>query len=709
MPNMIFCFKNRDITSIQGDKVMRNLLEELKKYYGKNAEFRQGQEEAISSVLAGKRTLVVQKTGWGKSLVYFLATKIIRQETNKVTLIISPLLALMNNQIESANRLGMNVKTLNSENTEEWDSIIEEINNNNVDALIISPERLANDDFKEMLTANLTVNVGLFVVDEAHCISDWGHDFRPDYRRIVDIVKLLPPNIPIVATTATANNRVVNDIKAQLGNDIIISRGGLVRESLAIQVIKLASKEERLAWLTSNMDKISGTGIIYCLTVNDCKLVEKWLKEKDYICESYYAAVAKEKKEEIIEKFMNNHIKVLVATVAFGMGFDKKDISFVIHFQKPANIVSYYQQIGRAGRAIDRAYAILFCGSEDDEINNYFIDSAFPTEKTMSEVINLVMQNPGLRKTDFERNINMKPTRIEKCLKYLLVNGDIYKDGPKYYKTPRLWEPDLKKSEQITEIRKNELKQMNEFVHTSDCYMRYIANALDDVESKPCGCCTNCTKQHIFDTNVSLADVRKAQLFIKNDFNVIEPRKKWPISVKISDKNMILSEWLCEPGRVLSNYGDAGWGKHVAECKYKAGAFDEQLVDASVELLREFVVESKIEWVTGIPSLRRPELVRNFAIKTARRLGIPYVEAIIKTNNGRCQKELNTGYLQFQNAYDTFKVLSDNVVNGNVLLIDDMVDSRWTFTVCGYKLRDNGCGKVYPFALANTAGRNGDE
>lgn len=688
---------------------MRDLLSELKKYYGKDAEFRKGQEEAINSVLDGKRTLVVQKTGWGKSLVYFLATKIIRMETNRVTLIISPLLALMNNQIESANKLGMKVKTLNSENTEEWDSIIEEINKNDVDALIISPERLANDDFKEILTTNLTVNIGLFVVDEAHCISDWGHDFRPDYRRIIDIVKLLPPNIPILATTATANNRVVNDIMAQLGSDIVVSRGSLMRESLAIQVIKLVSKEERLAWLANNINKIPGTGIIYCLTINDCKLVEKWLKENGYACESYYAAVDKEKKTEIIDKFMDNQIKVLVATIAFGMGFDKKDISFVIHFQKPANIVAYYQQIGRAGRDIERAYAILFCGSEDDEINNYFIDSAFPTEKSMDEVINLVLQNPGFRMADFEKNMNMKRGRIEKCIKYLLVNGDIYKDGSKYYKTPKPWKPDLKKSEEITEIRKNELKQMNEFTNTSDCYMKYIADALDDAESKPCGCCANCRKRNIFDIKVSLTDVGKAQLFIKNDFNVIEPRKKWPATVKISDKNTISQDRLCEQGRVLSNYGDAGWGKHVAECKYRTGVFDEQLVDASVELLKEFIVENTIEWVTSIPSLRRPNLVKNFANKIADKLGIPYVDSIVKTNNGRCQKELQTNYLQFENANDTFEVLHENVLHGNVLLIDDMVDSKWTFTVCGYKLRDNGCGKVYPFALANTAGRNGDE
>lgn len=685
---------------------MSDLISVLRRYYGENAEFREGQEEAINNVLEGKRTLVVQKTGWGKSLVYFLATKMIRMETNKLTLIISPLLALMNNQIESAGKLGMQVKTLNSENKEEWSWVIEEINKNNVDALIISPERLANDDFKEMLLTKLAVNIGLFVVDEAHCISDWGHDFRPDYRRIVDIVRLLPPNIPILATTATANNRVVDDIKAQLGNDIVISRGSLMRSSLAIQVIKLASKEERLAWLSNNINKIPGTGIIYCLTVSDCELVEKWLNENSISCESYYAAVEKEKKIEIIDKFMNNKIKVLVATVAFGMGFDKGDISFVIHFQKPGNIVAYYQQIGRAGRAIDKAYAILFCGNEDDEINNYFIDSAFPTEEIMTEVINLLSLHPGLKMADIEKNINMKRTKIDKCIKYLLVNGDIYKDGSSYYKTPKAWKPDLEKSARITAIRKNELRQMNEFAVISGCYMKYIANALDDVTSKPCGRCVNCMKQNIFDADVPLTDVAKAQEFIKNDFNVIEPRKKWPTGVKIPDKNTIPADRQCEVGRVLCNYGDAGWGRHVADCKYKTGAFDDQLVDASVELLKSFVIENNIEWVTNVSSIRKPDLVKNFTIRLAEKLSLPYQESIIKTMDNRCQKELNTNYLQFKNAYDSFDAV--NVLSGNVLLVDDMVDSRWTFTVCGYKLRTNGSGKVFTYALANTAGRNGD-
>lgn len=302
---------------------MNELLLELKKAYGADAEFREGQEEAVRGVLQGRRTLVVQRTGWGKSLVYFLATKMLRKQTGRFALIISPLLALMDNQIDSARRFELHVETINSGNADEWEMIVEKLKNNQVDALIISPERLANEEFRQLLIEHLAKNVGLFVVDEAHCISDWGHDFRPDYRRIVDIISVLPSNIPVLATTATANNRVVEDVKQQLGDDLVVSRGGLMRETLAVQVIDLYSKEERLAWILHNIPKLPGTGIIYCLTVNDCKLVNKWLNQNGISSKSYYARIEKEEgqdKNAIINSFMANEIKVLVATVAFGMG-----------------------------------------------------------------------------------------------------------------------------------------------------------------------------------------------------------------------------------------------------------------------------------------------------------------------------------------------------------------------------------------------------
>lgn len=660
---------------------MGELLFELKNAYGEEAEFRDGQEEAIQGVLDGQRLLVVQKTGWGKSLVYFLATKVLRKRDDGITLIISPLLALMNNQIESANKLGLHVETINSENTEDWDSITEQLNQGKIDALIISPERLSNPEFKKLLIDRLAAQIALFVVDEAHCISDWGHDFRPDYRRIVDIINILPSNIPVLATTATANNRVVNDIKKQLGNKLLISRGSLMRETLSLQVIELHSKEARMAWILQNINTIPGTGIIYCLTVNDCKLLDKWLNENGINSESYFAGLDTKKKSEVVNSFMNNSIKVLVAMVAFGMGFDKPDIGFVIHFQRPGNIVGYYQQIGRAGRGIDQAYAILLCGGEDDDINNYFIDSAFPTEELMETVVNMVIEHPGIRISQLEKYINMKLTKIKKCVKYLLVNGDIYVEDRKHYKTTRLWKPDLEKSREITNIRKKELLEIEAFSKQDNCYMEYIANVLDDPDAKACGTCENCVGQPLLKVDVPESLVLQAQQFIREEFNIIESRKQWPSGEKIDGRNRIYAELICETGRVLSNYGDAGWGKLVSSGKYKDAFFDDQLVEASALLLEKFVKNNNIKWVTSVPSIRRSELVKSFAERLALRLGLKHYDVIEKVNDNRCQKELNTSYLQYENAYSSFEV--KRTYNENVLLVDDMVDSRWTFTVCG--------------------------
>lgn len=691
---------------------MDELLFELRKAYGPNAQFREGQREAVEGILAGKRSLVVQKTGWGKSLVYFLATKVLRKRYQGLTIIISPLLALMNNQIESAIKFGIDVETINSENSEERNYVINKIKTNTVDALIISPERLANQEFKELLINNLSGRISLFVVDEAHCISDWGHDFRPDYRRIVDIVKKLPSNIPVLATTATANDRVVADIKQQLGENICISRGSLMRDSLVVQVIQLNTKEERLAWISENINLLPGTGLIYCLTVQDCQLVREWLRSKQVVCECYYADIERNEgiiKKDIVKCFMENRIKVLVATVAFGMGFDKPDIGFVIHFQKPANLVAYYQQIGRAGRNIDRALAILLAGNEDDEINHYFIESAFPTEELMSDIINVIQSSDGLRLYQIINHVNMKEAKIKACIKYLEVNGDIYSENGKYYKVPKRWMPDIERSQAVTKKRLKELDQMNNFVHTTECYMEFVAKVLDDPKAHKCGKCSNCLAKNIVSTTVKNEDIASAQQFIKCKFNIIEPRKKWPIGVKVDNLNKINPDFQCQVGWVLSNYGDAGWGRLVSVGKYKEHSFSDELVEASYQLLKKEVLDKRITWVTNISSLRRPQLVSEFARKLAKRLGLPYVDAIDKIKDVKCQKELNNSYMQFNNINDSFGVNSKVIQGENVLLVDDMVDSRWTFTVCGYKLLKNKCGKVYPFALANSAGRNGDD
>lgn len=680
---------------------MDRIYEILRESYGENAKFREGQKEAIEAVVNGKRTLVVQKTGWGKSLVYFLATKLLKEkERDGITLIISPLLALMNNQIDSAQRLGLNVKTINSDNKDEWDNIISDIcDNNTVDALIISPERLANADFVKDCLDKIKNRVNLFVVDEAHCISDWGHDFRPDYRRIVKILQLLPGNVPVLATTATANDRVVNDIVAQLGENLVISRGELIRESLAIQVIKLQKKEDRLAWLAENIEKMPGSGVVYCLTKADCDLVTDWLNENNIKSEKYYADISKEYKAIILDKFQKNEIKVLVATVAFGMGYDKPDIGFVIHFQRPANIVSYYQQIGRAGRGIELAYALLLCGEEDEHINQYFINSAFPTEKDMNIVVDFITDNPGKSISEIKGALNIRANRVEKTLKYLTVGDDIYteyvnrKKG--YYKSAKKWEPDLERSEGITAIRYKEMQDMDEFTKQKGCYMKYIAEKLDDVNAKVCGKCSNC-RGLLFDETVGAETVQRAQQFIKSKFGVIEPRKQFP------DKTKIESEYQFKSGIVLSNYADAGYGMAVQKGKYVDGYFSDELVDASVKILSEFIKNNNIEWITPVTSKRHPQLVPDFAKRLADRLGIGYFEGI-KKFNAEEQKKFENSKGQYQNANDSFEIIQ--VKKENILLVDDMVDSRWTFTVCAMKMREKGSGDIYPFALASTAGR----
>lgn len=680
---------------------MDRIYEILRESYGENAKFREGQKEAIEAVVNGKRTLVVQKTGWGKSLVYFLATKLLKEkERDGITLTISPLLALMNNQIDSAQRLQLNVKTINSDNKDEWENIISEIcDDNTVDALIISPERLANADFVKDCLDKIKNRVNLFVVDEAHCISDWGHDFRPDYRRIVKILQLLPGNVPVLATTATANDRVVNDIVAQLGENLVISRGELIRESLTIQVIKLQKKEDRLAWLAENIEKMPGSGVVYCLTKADCDLVTDWLNENNIKSEKYYADISKEGKAIILEKFQKNEIKVLVATVAFGMGYDKPDIGFVIHFQRPANIVSYYQQIGRAGRGIELAYAVLLCGEEDEHINQYFINSAFPTEKDMNIVVDFITDNPGKSISEIMSALNIRAKRVEKTLKYLTVGDDIYTEVINrkrcYYKSAKKWKPDLERSEGITAIRYKEMQDMDEFTKQKGCYMEYIAEKLDDVNAKVCGKCSNC-RGLFFDERVGAETVQRAQQFIKSKFGVIEPRKQF------QDKTKIKPEFQFKDGIVLSNYADAGYGMAVQKGKYLDGYFSDELVDASVKILSEFIKNNNIEWITPVTSKRHTELVPDFAKRLADKLDIGYFEGIKKLDAEE-QKKFENSDGQYKNANDSFEIIQ--VKKENILLVDDMVDSRWTFTVCTIKMREMGSGDIYPFALANTAGR----
>jgi ATP-dependent DNA helicase RecQ len=681
----------------------------LRQMLDPGAEFRPGQWEAIHKLVVQRgRVLVVQRTGWGKSLVYFLATKLLRDQGAGPTLLISPLLALMRNQIEMAECIGIHAATMNSSNREKWHAVESALAADACDLLLISPERLTNPRFQSLLP-KIAGRVGLFVVDEAHCISDWGHDFRPDYRRIIRIVRNLPEGVPVLGTTATANDRVIADVQSQLGVGLSVLRGPLARPSLRLQNIQLADQSERLAWLAEYLPRFPGTGIIYCLTIADTERVTKWLQQKGFRVKAYHAGNdANIDRVELEQALLNNEIKALVATVALGMGYDKPDLGFVIHFQRPGSVVAYYQQVGRAGRAVDRAYGILLNGREDDEIQDYFIKSAFPPARTMNEILKSLEKSDGLSFNEILSQVNVSYTVAEKALKVLEIDGAIGVDlesRPRhYFRTLNPWQPDIERIERVTRLRREELAQMQAYVAYDGCLMEFLARALDDPAAKPCGRCANCKGKGL-PARVSHKLVTEAIEFLKRDDIVIEPRKRWPKGLFPDRKTIIPAEEQNARGRALCYYGDAGWGKLVREGKYVRGHFCDDLIHASADLiLSRWQPDPPPEWVTAIPSRRHPQLVPEFAKRLADALGLPFIPALVRAKDAPEQKTMANSTMQARNVRGTLAV-SANVPPGPVLLVDDIVDSRWTLTLGGWFLRTHGSGIVYPFVLARATAR----
>ena len=677
------------------------------------AHFRDGQWESIEQLLNQKRVLVVQRTGWGKSMVYFLATKLLREQGAGTTLIISPLLSLMRNQLESAHRIGITARTINSSNNDEWQQIKEELAADQVDVLLISPERLADNDFRQDVLSNMANNIGLFVIDEAHCISDWGHDFRPDYRRIVRVLQAIPPNVPVLATTATANDRVVNDVKSQLGDDIILQRGTLVRRSLQLQNINMPSPTARMAWLAQTIPLLTGSGIIYTLTQRDAERLTEWLQINQIDAKAYHAGIPDREdggsvKEELEQQLLNNDIKVLVATVALGMGFDKPDLGFVIHFQRPASVVHYYQQVGRAGRAVDEAYGILLCGEEDDHIADYFIRNAFPPQQHIAGILRVLDESDnGLSVPAIQRILNLRKKQIDKTLKFLTVESPspITKLGSKWQVTVAAssYQVNQENINQITEIRRNEQQQMRDYMDHSGCLMAFLQMALDDPTPENCGQCRSCSPELLLDEAYDVDLANRAGLFLCRSYQPLSPRKQWPVSNMFTQSRLegyrIPLEQQAQGGRALSLWRDAGWGQLVAQGKYQTNNFSDTLVTACVEMLEDWSLEPAPRWVTCIPSLNHPELVPDFAARLASALGLPFVPCIEKARANRQQKEMENSYQQVRNLDGVFDI-TDQCLDEECLLIDDMIDSGWTFTVASALLRKAGCSAVYPMALA---------
>ncbi len=679
-----------------------------------DAIFRDDQYEAIEHLVKDRRRLlVVQRTGWGKSLVYFIATRLLRNRGDGPALLISPLLALMRDQIRMAGNLGLRAVTINSTNTKAWHEIEGRIECDEVDILLISPERLGNEKFRERVLAELAWRVGLFIVDEAHCISDWGHDFRPDYRRIGRILQYLPNTVPVLGTTATANDRVIADIQEQVGESLRIIRGPIKRESLRLQNIMLPTQSARLAWLAEQVPRMPGSGIIYCLTIKDTQNVANWLQSEGIEAHAYSGRIEHDERIELEDRLLRNDLKALVATSALGMGFDKPDLGFVIHFQRPGSVIHYYQQIGRAGRALPDAYAVLLCGEEDEAITSYFLETAFPPERHIDSVLDALRNSDnGLTLDEIERTVNLKRTQIEKVLKRLSTESPtpVYKQGTAWRATPVEYRPDHQRIEQITALRYEEQAQMREYMERQQCLMGFLETALGIVDPEPCGRCAPCMGQPILPDSAGWEIASRAHQFVRQQSYGIEPRKRWtnPGVPALGYTGLISNELRHEPGRALSLWRDSGWGEMVYAGKFQRERFPRKLVEVGAELIRDrWRPEPAPTWVTCVPSLQRPELVPDFAQRLADELGIPFFPALKKRYPTEEQKSRQNSYQQLKNIAGSFAITGIARPGQPVLLVDDIVDSRWTFTVAAAELRQAGSGPVFPFALTTMFGVGG--
>jgi ATP-dependent DNA helicase RecQ len=685
---------------------MDDLTRHLQAMLGPEAIFRDGQREAIDAITGdGHRALVVQRTGWGKSLVYWIATRVRRDRGHGPTLIISPLLALMRNQITMAERLGLRAATINSGNVEEWEAVGHGLAADAIDVLLISPERLANERFTRDVLPGIQGTIGLLVVDEAHCISDWGHDFRPDYRRIGRILRALDPRVPVLATTATANDRVVEDVADQLGQGALVLRGPLARHSLQLDAIVLTNQAERLGWLAEQLPRMPGSGIVYCLTVADTQRVATFLRSQGIDARPYNADLTSEEREGLEDALVANEMKALVATVALGMGFDKPDLGFVIHYQRPGSAIAYYQQVGRAGRSVEHAYGVALSGREDDDIARYFMDNAFPPTADMHTILEALEGTDSMSAARLEQTVNLRRGRIAQALKLLELDGAVAKQGGRYVRTSVPWAQDEERIRRVIAARRIELEQMQAYMRYDGCLMAFLVDLLDDPDPALCGRCVNCTGVGLPRT-VDDELVRAAVSYLRRDLRPIKARLQWAadavegLSGRISPPNAA--------GMALSVYGDAGWGREVQRGRVTNGAFAIDLVGAAAHAIRErWRPEPSPAWVTAVPSSTRPGLVEGFARALAARLEVPFIAALTVRGDGEPQSSMQNSAQQLRNAHRKLAVDGAVVPPGPVLLVDDLVDSGWTLTVAGSLLRVAGSGEVHPFALAVASARDG--
>jgi ATP-dependent DNA helicase RecQ len=673
----------------------------LTRLAGPDAVLRPEQAAAIESIVADRRrALVVQRTGFGKSAIYFIATRLLRDQGSGPTLVVSPLLALMRDQIAAAERMGVRSATINSTNLDEWSEIEARVKAGEIDLLCISPERLNNASFVTRVLPTLAAGLGLLVVDEAHCISDWGHDFRPDYRRIRDAIANLPPGTPVIATTATANERVCTDVAEQLGDDVLVLRGTLDRESLHLGVSQLPSLAHRLAWLTQRIPEVSGTGIVYCLTVAQTTQAAAFLQSQGIDAVAYSSDTPTDERTELEARFKANEVKVLVATSALGMGVDKPDVSFVFHLGAPPSPIAYYQQVGRAGRSVPRAEAWMLPSPEDRAIWEWFAAVGLPPEPLVERVLEALADEP-VSVVVLESRVDLKRTRLEALLKVLDVDGAVRRVDGGWVRTDVPWRYDRERVQRIQAARRDEAAAMLQYALAKTCLMQFLRLALDDPDAAPCGRCLACTGG---DDPVSLDPVvvRAAVEFLRTVDTVLDPRKQWARGLA-APKGNIKADARAEEGRALCRVGDAGWWPAV-EALLDSGVVDDELVTGIAAMLKRWPWAQRPTWITWIPSRANEAALAATATSVGVLGKLEVCAALTWTRPHAEQRTRENSAHRLANVHGALDVdaaaLPADLGSGPVLLIDDYYDSGWTMTVAAAALRQAGVPAVLPFVLA---------
>lgn len=675
---------------------------------GPTARLREDQWKAIEVlVVQRRRALVVQRTGWGKSAVYFIATALLRARGAGPTVIVSPLLALMRNQIEAAARAGIHAVTINSANLEEWAEAHAKIARGEADVLLVSPERLNNPDFRDQILPRLSASAGLVVVDEAHCISDWGHDFRPDYRRLRTLFAELPAGVPILATTATANARVTGDVAEQLGEGTLVLRGPLERDSLRLAVVELPTAEQRLAWLAQALRELPGSGIVYALTVANALTIAAYLREEGHNVTAYHGATEPAERIAAEQDLLENRLKAVVATSALGMGFDKPDLGFVIHVGAPQSPVAYYQQVGRAGRGVARAEVILLPGAEDRSIWAYFASLAFPPEEKVQATLQALARGT-LSTPQIEPLVDLGRSRLEMMLKVLDVDGAVERVKGGWRATGRPWTYDAERYGRVASQRAAEQEAMVAYIATKACREEHLRRCLDDDTARPCGRCDNCTAEHR-SAAVAPASLDAARARLARPGVEIEPRKQWPSGLAEEGlSGRIAAKLSAEPGRALGRLTDLGWGNQLRALFREDGGdgpVPDELFDAVLKVLAAWRWTERPTAVVSLPSGRRPELVASLAerISSVGRL----------SHLGKLGYRSGSPGAQFNSAKRVQAIRRTLVLpralaavveqtSGPILLVDDRVDTGWTMTIAAALLRRAGAKVVLPLALATS-------